>query len=107
MTLTLVVGGLVLAPPTGWLLGAWLADLTWRGILRRGGSPNKSPACGSGARWVLRCCHNRACRSLRTQQAHHLNAEPHRWFRHRTQFRQLPRSRLFLGTAATNIALHR
>ena len=36
------------------------------GSLRRGeGSPNKSPACGSGARWVLRCCHNRACRSLR------------------------------------------
>jgi hypothetical protein len=36
MTLTLVVVvGLVLAPPTGWLLGAWLADLTWRGILRR------------------------------------------------------------------------
>ena len=28
MTLTLVVG-LVLAPPTGWLLGAWLADLTY------------------------------------------------------------------------------
>ena len=28
MTLTLVVVGLVLAPPTGWLLGAWLADLT-------------------------------------------------------------------------------
>ena len=28
MTLTLVVGGLVLAPPTGWLLAAWLADLT-------------------------------------------------------------------------------
>jgi len=28
MTLTLVVGGLVLAPPTGWWLGAWLADLT-------------------------------------------------------------------------------
>jgi hypothetical protein len=27
MTLTLVVVGLVLAPPTGWLLGAWLADL--------------------------------------------------------------------------------
>jgi hypothetical protein len=27
MTLTLVVG-LVLAPPTGWLLAAWLADLT-------------------------------------------------------------------------------
>ena len=25
MTLTLVVVGLVLAPPTGWLLGAWLA----------------------------------------------------------------------------------
>jgi hypothetical protein len=24
MTLTLVVVGLVLAPPTGWLLGAWL-----------------------------------------------------------------------------------
>ena len=31
-----------------------------------GGSPNKSPACGSGARWVhCVCCHNRACRSLR------------------------------------------
>jgi hypothetical protein len=29
MTLTLVVVGLVLAPPTGWLLGAWLADLTY------------------------------------------------------------------------------
>ena len=28
MTLTLVVVGLVLAPPTGWLLAAWLADLT-------------------------------------------------------------------------------
>ncbi len=28
VTLTLVVVGLVLAPPTGWLLGAWLADLT-------------------------------------------------------------------------------
>jgi len=28
MTLTLVVVGLVLAPPTGWLLGAWVADLT-------------------------------------------------------------------------------
>jgi len=28
MTLTLLVVGLVLAPPTGWLLGAWLADLT-------------------------------------------------------------------------------
>jgi len=28
MTLTLVVVGLVLAPPTGWWLGAWLADLT-------------------------------------------------------------------------------
>jgi hypothetical protein len=28
MTLTIVVVGLVLAPPTGWLLGAWLADLT-------------------------------------------------------------------------------
>ena len=28
MTLTLVVVGLVLAPPTGWLLGGWLADLT-------------------------------------------------------------------------------
>ena len=28
MTLTLVIVGLVLAPPTGWLLGAWLADLT-------------------------------------------------------------------------------
>jgi len=27
MTLTLIVLGLVLAPPTGWLLGAWLADL--------------------------------------------------------------------------------
>jgi len=27
MTLTLVVVGLVLAPPTGWWLGAWLADL--------------------------------------------------------------------------------
>jgi hypothetical protein len=27
-TLTLVVVGLVLAPPTGWLLAAWLADLT-------------------------------------------------------------------------------
>ena len=25
MTLTLVVVGLVLAPPTGWLLGGWLA----------------------------------------------------------------------------------
>ena len=29
MTITLIVGGLVLAPPTGWLLGAWLADLTY------------------------------------------------------------------------------
>jgi len=29
MTLTLLVVGLVLAPPTGWLLGAWLADLTY------------------------------------------------------------------------------
>jgi hypothetical protein len=29
MTLTLIVLGLVLAPPTGWLLGAWLADLTY------------------------------------------------------------------------------
>ena len=28
MTWTLIVVGLVLAPPTGWLLGAWLADLT-------------------------------------------------------------------------------
>jgi len=28
MTLTLVVVGLVLAPPTGWLLAAWFADLT-------------------------------------------------------------------------------
>jgi hypothetical protein len=28
MTMTLVVVGLVLAP-TGWLLGAWLADLTY------------------------------------------------------------------------------
>ena len=28
MTLTLVVVGLVLAPPTGWLLGAWLARLS-------------------------------------------------------------------------------
>ena len=30
MTLTLVVVGLVLAPPTGWLLAAWLADLTYK-----------------------------------------------------------------------------
>ena len=30
MTLTLVIVGLVLAPPTGWLLGAWLADLTYK-----------------------------------------------------------------------------
>jgi hypothetical protein len=29
MTLTLIFLGLVLAPPTGWLLGAWLADLTY------------------------------------------------------------------------------
>jgi hypothetical protein len=28
MTLTLVALGLILAAPTGWLLGAWLADLT-------------------------------------------------------------------------------
>jgi hypothetical protein len=28
LTLIVVVVGLVLAPPTGWLLGAWLADLT-------------------------------------------------------------------------------
>jgi hypothetical protein len=49
MTLTLVVGGLVLAPPTGWLLGAWLADLTWRGILRRGeGRQTKAPRAGAG-----------------------------------------------------------
>ena len=30
MTLTLVVVGLVLAPPIGWLLAAWLADLTYK-----------------------------------------------------------------------------
>ena len=29
MTTILIVVGLVLAPPTGWLLGAWLADLTY------------------------------------------------------------------------------
>ena len=29
MTATLIAVGLFLAPPTGWLLGAWLADLTY------------------------------------------------------------------------------
>jgi uncharacterized protein YneF (UPF0154 family) len=29
MTVILVVVGLVLAPLTGWLLGAWLAELTY------------------------------------------------------------------------------
>ena len=28
MTATLIAVGLFLAPPIGWLLGAWLADLT-------------------------------------------------------------------------------
>ena len=37
MTLTLVVVGLVLAPPTGWLLGGWLADLTARSQAERSG----------------------------------------------------------------------
>lgn len=29
MTMILVTLGLILAPPAGWLLGAWLADLTY------------------------------------------------------------------------------
>jgi len=41
------------------------AEVTQGHPTEGGGLPNKSPACGSGARWVLRCCHNRACRSLR------------------------------------------
>ncbi len=40
MTLTLVVVGLVLAPPTGWLLGGWLADLTAGSQAERSGRAN-------------------------------------------------------------------
>ena len=41
---------------------------------------NKSPATGDGARWVHLCVlPYRARRSLPKQQAHHPNAQPHRW----------------------------
>ena len=56
MTLTLVVVGLVLAPPTGWLLGGWLADLTAGSQAERSGRANyKWLAFGV----VLRCAENR------------------------------------------------
>ena len=73
----------------------------------REGRQTKAPRAGAGLGGSFVVAITGLAVPSETQQARHLNADPHRWFRHRTQFRQLPRSRLFLGTAATNIALHR